>query len=126
LQTEAEKLEVAEPEPLVKESATSHALDELDHYLMNKRGANGTPLAYLTREHVVPTGVGDYYATPSITAELIRRARHGDYKTIENANDSTKGTAHRNISSLRREGGGDSKKGGGKFKGKGKEGGALC
>jgi hypothetical protein len=57
LQTEAEKLEVAEPEPLVKESATCQALDELDHYLMNKRGANGTPLAYLTREHVVPTGV---------------------------------------------------------------------
>jgi hypothetical protein len=47
-------------------------------------------------------------------------------KTIENANDSTKGTANRNISSLRREGGGDSKKGGGKFKGsKGKEGGKF-
>jgi hypothetical protein len=33
-----------------------------------------------------------------------------------------KGTANRNISSLRREGGGDSKKGGGKFKGKVKDG----
>jgi hypothetical protein len=38
-------------------------------------------------------------------------------KTIENANESTKGVAHRNISSLKT--GGD-KKGGGKFKGKGK------
>jgi hypothetical protein len=34
LQTEDEKLEVAEPEPLVKESATRQALGELDHYLI--------------------------------------------------------------------------------------------
>jgi hypothetical protein len=40
-------------------------------------------------------------------------------KTIENANESTKGVAHRNISSLKT--GGD-KRGGGKFKGKGKGG----
>jgi hypothetical protein len=40
-------------------------------------------------------------------------------KTIENANESTKGVAHRNISSV--ETGGD-EKGGGKFKGKGRDG----
>lgn len=82
IQTDSEKLEVAEPEPMIKESATRKSLDELDHYLLNKRGVNGTPLAYLTREHVVPAE-DPGFNRPSITDELIQRAQHGDYSAYD-------------------------------------------
>jgi hypothetical protein len=32
-------------------------MDELDHYLLCKRGVNGTPLAYLVRDDPEPDGV---------------------------------------------------------------------
>lgn len=76
--------DVKEPEPLMKVDDARKTLDELDHYLLMKRGVNGTPLAYLTREHVVPVVAEDEgFGQPSFTDELIRRARHGNYPAFD-------------------------------------------
>jgi hypothetical protein len=69
------KLEPKEPEPLLKPGDSHKTIEELDHYLLNKKGVNGTPLAYQVRDHVVPTeDLG--FGQPTITDELIMRARH--------------------------------------------------
>jgi hypothetical protein len=74
------KREVKEPEPMVKEGTTRKTLDELDNYLQTQRGQNGTPLAYLTRQNVEPVAAEDRgYGQPSITDDLIARARHTGY-----------------------------------------------
>jgi hypothetical protein len=84
LQTEAEKAEVTEPSPMLKESTTSKTLDELDHYLLIKRGVNGTPLAYLVRMDVDPDeDERPGFGMPNITDELIARARHGTYHAYD-------------------------------------------
>ena len=83
------KDEVPEPDPLTKQGDTRKFLDSLDHYLLNKRGINGTPLAYLTRADVVPPAPDPQpYGVPTLTQELIRRARHGDYYAYEVDNET--------------------------------------
>lgn len=84
LQENAAKLEATEPEPLTTEAAIRRTLEALDHYLLNKRGVEGTPLAYLTREHADPANAEDFNVLlPPITEELIRRARHGNYAAYD-------------------------------------------
>jgi hypothetical protein len=79
---EQEKLEPKEPEPLLKPGDSCKTIEELDHYLLNKKGVNGTPLAYLFRDHVVPTeDLG--FGQPTITDELIMRACHAGYSDYE-------------------------------------------
>ena len=76
--------EVPEPEPLVKQTDTRKFLDSFVHYLLNKRGVNGTPLAYLVRQDVEPPDPDPQpYGMPTLIQELIRRARHGDYYAYE-------------------------------------------
>ena len=83
------KDEFPEPEPLTKQGDTRKFLDSLDHYLLNKRGINGTPLAYLVRADVVPPAPDPQpYGVPTLTHELIRRARHGNYYAYEVDNET--------------------------------------
>ena len=67
--------------PLKKEDDVRKALEDLDNTLMNNLGTGGSPLAYVTREHVhLPEeddteedpGIG----LPSLQEELVRRTRH--------------------------------------------------
>ena len=84
LQENAAKLEVAEPEPLTNEASVRRTMEALDHYLLNKRGVEGTPLAYLTREHVDPANAQPLDdLLPPITTELVLRARHGNYAAYD-------------------------------------------
>jgi hypothetical protein len=79
---EQEKLEPKEPEPLLKPGDSRKTIEKLDHYLLNKKGVNGTPLAYLVRDHVVPTeDLG--FGQPTITDGLITRAHHAGYSDYE-------------------------------------------
>jgi hypothetical protein len=72
-----EKMEVKEPDPLVKLEDSRNTLEELDHYLLTKRGISGAPLAYLVRDNIVPDPATDQgYGLPSHTDELVTRARH--------------------------------------------------
>jgi hypothetical protein len=80
---EQEKLEPKEPEPLFKPGDSCKAIEELDHYLLNKKGVNSTLLAYLVRDHVVPTEDLGFGQQPTITDELIMRARHAGYSNYE-------------------------------------------
>jgi hypothetical protein len=75
----AKKLDVDKPGPMTTINQARKTMDELDHYLLSKRGVNGTPLAYLVRDDPVPDDNNDEgYGLPSTTEELIRRARHGN------------------------------------------------
>jgi hypothetical protein len=70
------------PSPLLKQEDIRKFLDNLDHYLKQKRGLRGTPLDYLVRDEVIPPDPDPLlYNEPSFEEELIRRARHGNYNT---------------------------------------------
>jgi hypothetical protein len=71
-----EKQDLKEPEPLKHENKARKTLEELDHYLLMKRGVGGVPLAYLVREDVEP-GPDPGYGQPTITDDLIARVPHG-------------------------------------------------
>ena len=75
--------EVKEPDHMVNDAGdkASLAIQELDHFLLMKRGCKGTPLAYLTRADGTPPAEADDlgWGQPSLDEELIRRARHGAY-----------------------------------------------
>jgi hypothetical protein len=53
-------------------------LEDIDDYLMRKRGNSDVPLAYVTRENVQPLddGLDEGFGQPTYTAEMIRRAPH--------------------------------------------------
>jgi hypothetical protein len=81
------KREFTPPELMLKDVTTRKTLEELDHYLLNKCGVTGTPLAYLTRAYAVPIEEDDPgFGEPTITDELIRRARHGTYEDYDDDN----------------------------------------
>jgi hypothetical protein len=87
LDKEQAKMDVKDPDELTKLADTRKAIEELERFLRRKRGVTGTPLAYLIREHEVPVAANDPgFGRPNFTAELIARARHGDYPdyTIDN------------------------------------------
>ena len=89
IEKEKMKADVPEPERLTKQADTRKFLDSLDHYLLNKRGLNGTPLAYLVRQDVVPPAPDlQPFGVPTLTQELIRRAKHGDYYAYEVDNET--------------------------------------
>jgi hypothetical protein len=89
------KREFTPPELMLKDATTRKTLEELDHYLMNKCGVTGTPLAYLTRAYAVPIEEDDPgYGEPTITDELIRRARHGSYEDYDDDNKYLWGIIH--------------------------------
>lgn len=89
IEKEKMKADVPEPDPLTKPDDIRKTLDSLDHYLLNKRGLNGTPLAYLVRTQVVPPYADPLvYGQPTYAQELIRRARHGDYPAYQEDNES--------------------------------------
>ena len=74
------KMDVKDPEELLKTVDARRNIEELEHFLLNKRGVSGTPLAYLIRDRVEPDGNEDQgFGQPSFTKELITRARHGNY-----------------------------------------------
>ena len=70
-----------EIKPLKKDSDVRKALEDLDNLLMNRMGAGGSPLAYVTREKVdmpeaVPGETDPGMGKPSLEEELIRRTKH--------------------------------------------------
>ena len=75
---DAGKLDVDKPGKMTSTTQARKTMEELDHYLLCKRGVNGTPLAYLVRDDPEPDEDDEGYGLPSITEELIRRARHGN------------------------------------------------
>ena len=66
------------PERLIAVENIRVVLEDLDNYLERKRGCTGIPLAAYTRvvQAIPPLNRDPGYATPSISAELIRRAPH--------------------------------------------------
>ena len=69
--------------PLKKEEDVRTTLEDLDNVLLNKLGAGGSPLAYVTRKDValpesntLPDEEDPGAGLPSLQEELIRRTRH--------------------------------------------------
>ena len=79
-----------------QENKACCALEELDHYLLLKRGVSGIPLAYLVRTDVVP-GDDPGYGEPSITEDLIARAPHGPNNVIYTTDNRHLWTIIRNM-----------------------------
>jgi hypothetical protein len=59
IESDRKTIEVPEPDPLTKMENIRTFLDSLDHYLINKRGIDGVPLAYLVRKDVDPPNAED-------------------------------------------------------------------
>ena len=69
--------------PLKKDDDVKTTVENLENVLLNKLGAGGSPLAYVTREDVTlpesPTLPGEDdpgVGLPTLQEELIRRTRH--------------------------------------------------
>jgi hypothetical protein len=79
IESDCKAIEVPEPDPLTKMENIRTFIDSLDHYMTNKRGIDGVPLAYLVRKDVDPPNADDdpeAYGQPTFADELIRRAKH--------------------------------------------------
>ena len=69
------KLEIKDAEELLKTTDTRKSIEELEHFLLDKRGVSGTPLAYLIWDEVEPDDDEDEgFGKPTFTKELIAHA----------------------------------------------------
>ena len=79
--------EVEKPAPLKKVENVRTVLENLDAYLLQKRGEQGCPLAYVVRENPGLPAVDPGFGRPTYIDEMIARAPHtGTY--FENDNFS--------------------------------------
>ena len=83
LEKEGTKADTTKEEikPLKKDGDVRKSLEDLDNLLMNRLGAGGSPLAYVTRKEIaLPENVAGEedpgQGLPSLQEELIRRTRH--------------------------------------------------
>ena len=67
------------PEKFTDVKNVRSMLEDLDNYLIIKRGATGLPLAYVTRDEIgLPAPADDPgFGNPDATNEMIRRGDHG-------------------------------------------------
>ena len=67
------------PEKFTDVKNVRSMLEDLDNYLIIKRGATGLPLAYVTRDEIdLPAPADDPgFGNPDATDEMIRRGDHG-------------------------------------------------
>lgn len=76
---EDEEAEIKDlPDKLVSVDKVRYTLDNIDNYIIKKRGVSGAPLAYVVREDVaLPLAADDPgFGLPSHAEEMIRRAPH--------------------------------------------------
>lgn len=87
---EKDQDDIDEPAPLRKLEDVRQTLENIDEYLITKRGACGAPLAYIVRDQVdLPEDVAGEQdpgiRQPNMVTELIRRTRHdGEYYAQDN------------------------------------------
>lgn len=76
------------PQKLADLDKVRDVIEDLDNYLLRKKGCYKVPLAYLTRDVVaLPTDPGEDpgFAQPTYYQEMIRRCPHtGSYANIDN------------------------------------------
>lgn len=85
---EEDEEKLNDPTPLTTLDNVRDVIENLDDYLLRKKGIYKVPLAYLTRVDIgLPTGADDPgFSRPTFYAEMIRRCPHvGSYYTIDNA-----------------------------------------
>lgn len=73
------------PEPLLKIESARKCIEDLDDYLINKRGGSGLPLAYVVRLEVQLPAVDLGFGLPTHLDEMIERGPHtGQYYEADN------------------------------------------
>jgi hypothetical protein len=73
------------PEKILKIDDVRNNIEDLDDYLMRKRGESGLPLAYVTRDTVEPPAVDPGFGLPTFIQEMVDR---GDHNQPAYQNDS--------------------------------------
>ena len=85
---EDEDEDVDLPDKLSRVDKVRVVLENIDNYLIRKRGSSYVPLAYITRETIQPPAPqdDDGFGQPSHIEEMIRRAPHNGILHYENDN----------------------------------------
>ena len=64
------------PSKIVKVDDVRNNIEDLDDYLLEKRGESGLPLAYVVRDTVLPPLVDPGFGLPTAIAEMVARGDH--------------------------------------------------
>lgn len=66
------------PEKLTSVEKVRYTIENIDNYLIRKRGSSGAPLAYVVRESIAPPNAAEDlgFGLPSYSEEMIQRAPH--------------------------------------------------